>query len=121
MGWLMWSFAAVSRLDIPGRMPILKSVTTDVWQSERRRLRSGLAVLLLLVAQIAAAAHFIGHATQGEAADCNICLHAGQAGSALLPRQEKSASSRGGSSSSSSPVFAITSALGSENGHSASQ
>ena len=60
-------------------------MTAGLGQSERTRLRLSLAVLLLLVAQIAAVAHFIGHSTQGETAGCNICLHAGQSGSALLP------------------------------------
>ena len=55
------------------------------WQSEGKRLRLGLSVLLLLVAQIASVAHFIGHSAQGDTADCNICLHAGQSGGALLP------------------------------------
>jgi hypothetical protein len=81
----MWPFAAVSRIAIRGRMPILNLMTTGAWQSERIRLRLGIAVLLLLIAQIAAVAHFIGHSTQGDTAGCNICLHAGQSGSALLP------------------------------------
>ena len=55
------------------------------WQSEGKRLRLGLSVLLLLVAQIASVAHFIGHSAQGEIAGCTICLHAGQSGSALIP------------------------------------
>ena len=66
-------------------MPILRSMNTGVWRSERTRLRLGFAVLLLLVAQIASIAHFIGHAAQGDNVDCNICLHAGQSGSALPP------------------------------------
>ena len=66
-------------------MPILRDMTTDNWQSERTRFRLSLAVLLLLVAQIAAVAHFIGHAVQGDSVDCIICLHAGQSGTALLP------------------------------------
>jgi hypothetical protein len=60
-------------------------MNTGVWRSERTRLRLGFAVLLLLVAQIASIAHFIGHAAQGDNVDCNICLHAGQSGGALLP------------------------------------
>jgi hypothetical protein len=60
-------------------------MTTRVWQTERTPLRLSLAVLLLLIAQIAAVAHFIGHSSQGDVASCNICLHAGQSGSALLP------------------------------------
>ena len=56
-----------------------------VWQTEPNRLRLSLAVLLLLVAQIAQVAHFIGHSTQGDTAGCTICLHAGQSGGALLP------------------------------------
>ena len=66
-------------------MPILKAMITGSWQSERNRLRLGLAVLLLLVAQIAAVAHFIGHSAQGDTTSCTICLHAGQSGGALLP------------------------------------
>ena len=53
--------------------------------SERVRLRLSFAILLLVVAQIAAVAHFIGHSTQDSSAGCNICLHAGQSGSALQP------------------------------------
>ena len=60
-------------------------MTTRFWQTERTPLRLSLAVLLLLIAQIAAVTHFIGHSTQGDVAGCNICLHAGQSGSALLP------------------------------------
>jgi hypothetical protein len=60
-------------------------MTTRAWQTERIPLRLSLAVLLLLIAQIAAVAHFIGHSAQGDVASCNICLHAGQSGSALLP------------------------------------
>ena len=48
-------------------------------------MRLGLAVLLLLVAQIAGVAHFIGHSAGGDTTGCTICLHAGQAGGALLP------------------------------------
>ena len=66
-------------------MPILIIMITGGWQFERARLRFSLAVLLLLVAQIAAVAHFIGHTAQGDTAGCNICLHAGQSGSALIP------------------------------------
>ena len=66
-------------------MPILKPMNTAGWQSEGNRLRLGLAVLLLLVAQIAAIAHFIGQSAEGETAGCSICLHAGQSGSALIP------------------------------------
>ncbi len=60
-------------------------MTTRAWQTERIPLRLSLAVLLLLIAQMAAVAHFIGHSSQGDVAGCNICLHAGQSGSALLP------------------------------------
>lgn len=60
-------------------------MNTAVGQSAGYRLRLGLAVLLLLVAQIAAVAHFIGHAAEGDTESCTLCLHAGQSGSALLP------------------------------------
>lgn len=66
-------------------MPILALMSAAGLQSEGMRLRLGLAALLLLVAQVAAVAHFIGHSAQGEAGGCNICLHAGQSGSALMP------------------------------------
>ncbi|MEO7385913.1 MAG: hypothetical protein ABIX37_03130 [Gammaproteobacteria bacterium] len=81
----MWSFAAVFRLGHHTLDAYTQIMTTIDWQFERSRLRVGLAVLLLLVAQIAAAAHLVGHGTQGDTAGCNICLHAGQLGSALLP------------------------------------
>lgn len=81
----MWPFTAVFCFEITGGMPILKLMTTVAWQSERTRLRLGFAVLLLLIAQIAAVAHYIGHSTPDDTARCNICLHAGPSGSALLP------------------------------------
>lgn len=55
------------------------------WQSDGQRVRLGLAALLLLIAQIAGAAHLIGHAAEGDTATCTICFHAGEAGGALLP------------------------------------
>ena len=64
---------------------ILLVMTSRVWQRERTRLRLSLAVLVLLIAQLAAVAHFNGHSVLGDTSGCNICLHAGQSGSALLP------------------------------------
>lgn len=60
-------------------------MTAGGWQPERVRLRLGLAVLLLVAAQLLAIAHYVGHAAEGDSAGCDICIVTGQAGGALLP------------------------------------